>query len=209
MSLFTSLIFFPHLSAVRLKKWTEITLFTDTFTRGFLFFFIPLSCLFFSRNTKNTTQGTQRKKGNDLSIYSSIVFFSLFFFNICAYRSGSREFWSRATRLLFRATCSSVPRNGNSSHEEIFSRLSSRATLGCKQDQAESFKGNLLVACRFQGFLFHRRRDTSHEKVHYTSDVRDVCVLWWWVKNQLLPGNFIKRYLNNAPPQFSSYLTQK
>lgn len=79
MSLFTSLIFFPHLSAVRLKKWTEITLFTDTFTRGFLFFFfIPLSCLFFSRNTKNTTQGTQRKKGNDLSIYSSIVFFSFF-----------------------------------------------------------------------------------------------------------------------------------
>lgn len=78
MILFTSLIFFPHLSAVRLKKWTEITLFTDTFTRGFLFFFIPLSCLFFSRNTKNTTQGTQRKKGNDLSIYSSIVFFSFF-----------------------------------------------------------------------------------------------------------------------------------
>lgn len=203
MSLFTSLIFFPHLSAVRLKKWTEITLFTDTFTRGFLFFFIPLSCLFFSRNTKNTTQEEKGKRFIDL-FFDCIL---LFFFNI--YRSGSREFWSRATRLLFRATCSSVPRNGNSSHEEIFSRLSSRATLGCKQDQAESFKGNLLVACRFQGFLFHRRRDTSHEKVHYTSDVRDVCVLWWWVKNQLLPGNFIKRYLNNAPPQFSSYLTQK
>lgn len=178
------------------------------YTRISFFFYSSLLSFFFPQYEKYS-QGTQRKKGNDLSIYSSIVFFSLFFFNICAYRNGSREFWSRATRLLFRATCSSVPRNGNSSHEEIFSRLSSRATLGCKQDQAESFKGNLLVACRFQGFLFHRRRDTSHEKVHYTSDVRDVCVLWWWVKNQLLPGNFIKRYLNNAPPQFSSYLTQK
>lgn len=42
------------------------------------FFFYSSLLSFFSRNTKNTTQGTQRKKGNDLSIYSSIVFFSFF-----------------------------------------------------------------------------------------------------------------------------------
>lgn len=46
------------------------------YTRIFFLFLSPV--FFFSRNTKNTTQGTQRKKGNDLSIYSSIVFFSFF-----------------------------------------------------------------------------------------------------------------------------------
>lgn len=177
------------------------------YTRISFFFYSSLLSFFFPQYEKYDTRDAEEKGKRFIDLFFDCIL--LFFFNICAYRSGSREFWSRATRLLFRATCSLFPRNGNSSHEEIFSRLSSRATLGCKQDQAESFKGNLLVACRFQGFLFHRRRDTSHEKVHYTSDVRDVCVLWWWVKNQLLPGNFIKRYLNNAPPQFSSYLTQK
>lgn len=43
MILFTSLIFFPHLSAVRLNMWTEITLFADMFTRGFLLFLFSLA----------------------------------------------------------------------------------------------------------------------------------------------------------------------
>lgn len=90
-------------------------------------------------------------------MYPSIIFF-FFLFRIFARTEVARV--SIETRLLFRATCSLPSLDGNSSHEEIFSRLSSRGTLGCKQDQAESFKGNLLVACRFEGFLFHRRRDT-------------------------------------------------
>lgn len=151
MILFTSLIFFPHLSAVRLNMWTEITLFADMFTRGFLLFLFSLAL--------------QREKydvgeeGDDIhASFDYILFFS--FSNICAYRSSESFDPGSKTRLLFRATCSLPSLDGNSSHEEIFSRLSSRGTLGCKQDQAESFKGNLLVACRFEGFLFHRRRDT-------------------------------------------------
>lgn len=78
MILFTSLIFFPHLSAVRLNMWTEITLFADMFTRGFLLFLFSLAL--------------QREKydvgeeGDDIhASFDYILFFS--FSNICAYRS--------------------------------------------------------------------------------------------------------------------------
>lgn len=78
MILFTSLIFFPHLSAVRLNMWTEITLFADMFTRGFLLFLFSLAL--------------QREKydvgeeGDDIDVsFDYILFFS--FSNICAFQS--------------------------------------------------------------------------------------------------------------------------
>lgn len=77
MILFTSLIFFPHLSAVRLKKWTEITLFTDTFTRGFLFFFLFLSpVFFFPQYEKYDTRDAEEKGKRFIDLFFS--FFLIF-----------------------------------------------------------------------------------------------------------------------------------
>lgn len=112
MILFTSLIFFPHLSAVRLNMWTEITLFADMFTRGFLLFLFSLAL--------------QREKydvgeeGDDIDVsFDYILFFS--FSNICAYRSS--ESFDRNKVAVSRNLFASFPRWKFESRGNIFPPL--------------------------------------------------------------------------------------
>lgn len=162
MTLFTSLTIFSSLVCGAVKEDRNSVVHGCIYTIDFLFFFFLAIY-----STKN------RIEQETISIYFRyILFLSPKYLRV-----------TKVARVLIldrnNKVAQPVPSlDGNSSHEEIFSRLPSRATLGCKQDQAESFKGNLLVACRFEGFLFHRRRDTrSHGKVHYTSDVRGPFIL--------------------------------